>query len=142
MKKAALFSILLCLALLAGCRSAGFRLQAEEIRQVEVYTGGVPAAAEKKTVTGEEDIRRIASLVNGLLLLGEASEEDVEAGGIGLYLQIIFTSGEEQRIRLPGDDLLLQEGKLYRTNGLNGTDLWESLDYEAVLVGEEGLPQG
>lgn len=142
MKKAALFSVLLCLALLAGCRSAGFRLQAEEIRQVEVYTGSVPAAAEKKTVTGEEDIRRIASLVNGLLLLGEASEEDVEAGGIGLYLQVIFTSGEEQRIRLPGDDLLLQEGKLYRTNGLNGADLWESLDYEAVLVGEEGLPQG
>ena len=66
----------------------------------------------------------------------------MEAGGIGLYLQVIFTSGEEQRIRLPGDDLLLQEGKLYRTNGLNGADLWESLDYEAVLVGEEGLPQG
>lgn len=127
-----------------GCRSGaeGYSLNASNIDCIVVYTGGVPAAAVKKTVTSEKDIKEIVDIINGIELLHRASEEDAVAGGIGLYFQFDLKNGMEQVVYLGGDgDLISLSGVLYKVEKIDASGLWDKLDYEERKVGVEGLPE-
>ena len=64
MKKILCLWFILCLSLtLSGCQASrvpGLDWEAEEMVELQVFTGGVPAAAQRKITRDTEDIRRVA----------------------------------------------------------------------------------
>ena len=128
------------LLLLTGCQSA-FSFSPAEVQSVDVFTGSVPAAAVRKTVSHEEDIKRLTEAVNQIKFLGSASQADEVAGGIGLHFRFHLTGGTDIVISIGGNgSLLRKDGKLYSITPIAYDVLWESLDYEEIPVSESELP--
>ena len=128
MKKWFLVLLALCLTL-SGCQAArvpGLDWDAEEMVELQVFTGGVPAAAQRKITRDTEDIRRVAQALFSLEAARDAVNEDVPCGGIGTYFVFRRADGSY---------------KLRQKFPLDPDALWNSLEGEAEWVGEDGLPE-
>lgn len=146
MKKLFLLTAALCLCLgLVGCgggSSAVFSFEASQISLVDVFTGGVPGDAVKKSVTEPEDVKKLVSQINEIRLGGPASTEDSTAGGIGLYLHLRYHDGKVYTVYVGDDGTTVQQNGLsYKMKkAIDVNALWESLDYEESPVPQEELP--
>ena len=124
MKKILCLCFILCLSL-SGCQASrvpGLDWNPEEMVELQVFTGGVPAAAQRKITRDTEDIRRVATYF--VFRRADGSQEVVLLGS--------------------GRDLLTTgEGfyKLRQKFPLDPDALWNSLEGEAEWVGEDGLPE-
>ena len=112
-----------------------------DVEKLEVFAVSVPAQAMRKTVTNENDIKGIIDGLNALTIVREATNDDFLAGGIGLTFHFHLKNGHNYTINNT-DNLLRNTDGLFVVSGTSiGTDtFWNSLNYEAVLVGESGLP--
>lgn len=85
MKRSLALCALLCLLLaLSGCRAArvpGLEWDPEEMVELQLYQGAVPADAQRKTTTDPEKIRQAAQALFSLRVERDAVNEDVPAGG-------------------------------------------------------------
>lgn len=145
MKRLGVLSLCLFL-LLSGCQStndSAYSFDAAEIQSIDVFMGGVPAAAVKKTVTSTDDIEKVVDVLNGICITGTAAAEDEITGGIGIFFQINMADGETQTIHIGGNGELLYSGDntLSKIKAIDYDELWGDLGYTEVKVGEEGLPQ-
>ena len=141
MKKILCLCFILCLSL-SGCQASrvpGLDWEAEKMVELQVFTGGVPAAAQRKITRDTEDIRQVAQALFSLEAARDAVNEDVPCGGIGTY----FVSQEVVLLGSGRDLLTTGEGfyKLREPFPLDPDALWNSLEGEAELVGEDGLPE-
>ena len=87
MKKILCLCFILCLSL-SGCQASrvpGLDWDAEKMVELQVFTGGVPAAAQRKITRDTEDIRQVAQALFSLEAARDAVNEDVPCGGIGTY---------------------------------------------------------
>lgn len=95
----------------------------------------------KKEVTSAGDVKRIVETINQIEILRKGAEQDEVAGGIGIVLQFNGTDGKTQVISIGGDGALLRlNGVSYKITAIDCLELWDSLDYEEIEVGEDGLP--
>ena len=147
MKKILCLCFILCLSL-SGCQASrvpGLDWNPEEMVELQVFTGGVPAAAQRKITRDTEDIRRVAQALFSLEAARDAVNEDVPCGGIGTYFVFCRADGSQEVVLLgSGRDLLTTgEGfyKLRQKFPLDPDALWNSLEGEAEWVGEDGLPE-
>lgn len=147
MKKILCLCFILCLSL-SGCQASrvpGLDWNPEEMVELQVFTGGVPAAAQQKITRDTEDIRRVAQALFSLEAARDAVNEDVPCGGIGTYFVFRRADGSQEVVLLgSGRDLLTTgEGfyKLRHPFPLDPDALWNSLEGEAEWVGEDGLPE-
>lgn len=136
--------LLLCLLfILSGCQKQppAFSIEEDHIKSIDVFTGGVPSAAVKKVVTAPDDIKKIAKKLNDINLLSKSDDNDMPAGGIGLYFKLDLSDETSQLFHIIGDgDLIRIDGSLYKIKKIDITDLWESLNYEEVRAEEGELP--
>ena len=130
------------LPVLSGCgQTPAFSLDPEEISSIAVYTGGVPAEAQRKETGNAGEVEEIVRVLNGIRVRGEASYDDVPAGGIGIWFEVQDKDGETSVARVLGDgDLLAQGAALYRITAIDPEKIWDSLDGASETVGEAGLP--
>lgn len=128
--------------LLTACQTGvpAYRLRAAQIQMIEAYTGGVPAAAVKKTLDGEADIHKAVDCFNRLLILGPDTREET-AGGIGYTFALHMKDGGTEHIWLTEDGRLFWKGEWRRVSGVDLPSLWESLDAPQEQVSETDLPQ-
>ena len=149
MKKILCLWFLLCLSLtLSGCQASrvpGLDWDAEEMVELQLYQGGVPADAYRKTTRDPEIIRQAAQALFSLRVERDAVNEDVPCGGIGTYFVFRRADGSQEVVLLGsgGDLLTTGEGfyKLRQKFPLDPDALWNSLEGEAEQVGEGGLPE-
>lgn len=82
-------------------------------------------------------------MINGITVTGIASDSDEVVGGIGIYFQIHMTNGEVKVISIGANGKLLRYSSnvRYKIKAIDENELWESLDYEEIEVGEDGLPR-
>lgn len=145
MKK--VWTILTVLALvlsLTGCQAGaeGYSLDVSNIDSIVVFTGGIPAAAVKKAVTSQKDIKEIVNLINGIEIVRKASEKDSVCGGIGFYFQIHLKNGMEQVVYLGEEgNLISLSGSLYKIKKVDASGLWDKLDYKEQKAGTDELPE-
>ena len=125
-----LLLLLLGLSVLSGCgQKSVFSLDPEEISRIAVYTGGVPADAQRKETENAGEVERIVRILNGIRVRGKASYDDVPAGGIGIWFEVLGKDGQTSVARVLGDgDLLAQGAMLYRIAAIDPEEIWESLD--------------
>ena len=138
-----LLFLFVSLSLLAGCQKSVTdpAIVVSQVQSIDVFTGSVPAAAVKKTVTSGDDIERLVHVINGLTIIGRASVNDQVSGGIGIYFQVHRLDGEDIVVYVSGNgDLVQQDGTMHKINRIDINGLWDSLDYREIYVGEEGLP--
>ena len=137
-----LMLLLLGLSALSGCgQKSVFSLDPEEISRIAVYTGGVPADAQRKETENAGEVERIVRILNGIRVRRKASYDDVPAGGIGIWFEVLGKDGQTSVARVLGDgDLLAQGAMLYRIAAIDPEEIWESLDAPSETVGETGLP--
>ena len=147
MKKILCLCFILCLSL-SGCQAArvpGLDWDAEKMVELQVFTGGVPAAAQRKITRDTEDIRQVAQALFSLEAARDAVNEDVPAGGIGTYFVFVREDSSQEVVHLGSGGELLSTGegfyKLRKKFPLNPDALWNSLEGEAEQVGEGGLPE-
>lgn len=128
---------------LSGCKGhrISLNIQAEEINNAELFTGSVPADAQKKEITGGSDIQIILDEINRLSIERTATDEDAWAGGIGLFIRFNMTDGSSVVFHLDQHTFTDADGKRYivRENNI-AYDLYAGMDCEAIPVGEDGLP--
>ena len=149
MKRSLALCALLCLLLaLSGCRGArvpGLDWDPEEMVELQLYQGAVPADAQRKTTTDPEKIRQAAQALFSLRMERDAVNEDVPAGGIGTYFVFVREDSSQEVVHLGSGGELLSTGegfyKLRHKFPLDPDALWNSLEGEAVWVGEGGLPE-
>ena len=144
-KKAICLCLALWLLLLPGCRAGrvpGLNWDPGEMVELALYTGSVPADAQRKTTTDPREIRQAAQALFRLRPQGEAGEEDVLAGGIGVILVFTRAGGAREVIHLGsgGGTLRTQAGFYKLRRPLPEETLWGLVDAPAHPVGEEGLP--
>ena len=149
MKRSLALCVLLCLLLaLSGCRAArvpGLDWDPEEMVELQLYQGAVPAGAQRKTTTdpGEDP----PGGPGPVLPAGGAGRvnEDVPAGGIGTYFVLVREDSSQEVVHLGSGGELLSTGegfyKLRQKFPLDPDALWNSLEGEAEQVGESGLPE-
>ena len=149
MKKLLVLSLVVCLLMsLSGCRASrvpGLDWNSEEMVELHLYQGAVPADAHRKITRDQETIQLVARALFSLRVERDAVNEDVPCGGIGTYF-VFFREDLSWEVVLLGsskDLLYTGEGfyKLQREFPLNPDALWNSLKGEAVWVGEGGLPE-
>ena len=147
MKKILCLCFILCLSL-SGCQASrvpGLDWNPEEMVELQVFTGGVPAAAQRKITRDTEDIRRVAQALFSLEAARDAVNEDVPAGGIGTYFVFVREDSSQEVVHLGSGGELLSTGegfyKLRHKFPLDPDALWNSLEGEAEQVGESGLPE-
>lgn len=133
---------------LCSCQTShvpGLDWDAEEMVELHVFQGGVPADAHRKITTDPEEIQRVAKSLFALKVERDAVNEDVPCGGIGTYLSFYRadTSRETVLVGSGGDLLYTGEGfyKLKREISPNQDVLWDSIDAQPELVGENQLPE-
>ena len=103
-----LMLLLLGLSALSGCgQKSVFSLDPEEISRIAVYTGGVPADAQRKETENAGEVERIVRILNGIRVRGKASYDDVPAGGIGIWFEVLGKDGQTSVARVLGDGDLL-----------------------------------
>ena len=93
---------ILCLSL-SGCQASrvpGLDWNPEEMVELQVFTGGVPAAAQRKITRDTEDIRRVAQALFSLEAARDAVNEDVPCGGIGTYFVFRRADGSQEVVLL------------------------------------------
>lgn len=112
--------------------------------ELQVFTGGVPAAAQRKITRDKEDIRQVAQALFSLEAARDAVNEDVPCGASA---PILSSAGQmAPRGGAPGQ----RQGFAHHRGGLlqaaakvslDPDALWNSLEGEAEWVGEDGLPE-
>ena len=140
----ALFALLFLLFPLAGCQGSPlYDFDPEQVESVEVFTDSAPAQAVKKTVIGREDIQQIVEMLNGLRAIDQGDETNIPDGGMGMYFQLFFSDGSRIVVQINSDWAQSQsdETRQRLKEVPDGDALWESLDYEEILVKEEELPK-
>lgn len=104
MKRSLALCALLCLLLaLSGCRAArvpGLDWDPEEMVELQLYQGGVPADAYRKTTRDPEKIRQAAQALFSLRVERDAVNEDVPAGGIGTYFVFVREDSSQEVMHL------------------------------------------
>ena len=148
MKQTRCLWLLLCLCLvltLSGCRAGrvpGLDWDPADFTQLELFTGGVPADAQRKITTDPQEIQRAAQALFRFRVQREAASQDVTAGGIGLFLAFTRADGSQEVVHLGGSGTTLRTGagfyKLRRP--ASETALWEMVSAPAEPVGESALP--
>ena len=147
MKKWILLLSLMIVFLFAGCDGAGQKtvdlptvdLSVEEIVSIDIFSGAVPSDAHKKHVTDPDDIQRIVDNLNSLEFVRVAKEKDMLAGGISILCSINYEDGTHFVISADYT-LAYYQGEEFVIKEIDMQSLYDSLDYEAILVGESGLP--
>ena len=134
MKRSLALCALLCLLLaLSGCRAArvpGLDWDPEEMVELQLYQGAVPAGAQRKTTTDPEKIRQAAQALFSLRVERDAVNEDVPAGGIGTYFVFVREDSSQEVMHLGSGGELLSTGegfyKLRHKFPLDQDALWNS----------------
>lgn len=142
-KVLALLAVLFLLFPLAGCQGSPlYSFDPEQVESVEVFADSAPAQAVKKTVIGREDIQQIVEMLNGLRAIGQGDETNIPDGGMGMYFQLFFSDGSRIVVQINSDWAQSQsdETRQRLKEVPDGDALWESLDYEEILVNKEELP--
>lgn len=139
-------AVALGLVVLVGLAAAGqkklFQLDAGKIVSIDLYSGSVPAAAYRKTVTRQDDIAAITEKVNRLTYKREVRDEDLGFGGIGLYILFHEQNGETCWLHVYSVDVtMVRTAEEYCVvNGdFKEQALWDTMDYSEELVGEAPL---
>jgi len=135
-------TILIFLALLVGCNKVNnISFVVDDIENIEVFTGSVPARAFKKTVTDVEDISKIINALNALTIVREATDDDSLSGGIGMQFGFHLSSGDNYVIINNGNLLHTENGSfVVKGTSLSSDKFWLSLNYEEISVVENELP--
>ena len=147
MKKPSFFSIFVfscMLIVLAGCESTkeiDFSFSAGDIESVEIFSGGVPAQAEKKIVTETEDIEDIIKALSKLSIERDATNDDRIAGGIGNIFRFQLSKGDSYALSVHQNLLRTTAGfYIVKNTGIGTAEFFTSLAYESVKVDESELP--
>jgi len=139
-----LFGIISCIILLSGCNlSQGIDVffTIDEVLSLEVFSGGVPARAEKKTITDAEDIKDIMTDLNKLTIERNATDDDRISGGIGNRFLFNLTDGNEYMVIVHQNLLWTADGVyIVKEIDIGKSEFWNSLDYDPVKVDESELP--
>ena len=115
MKKILCLCFILCLSL-SGCQASrvpGLDWNSEEMVELQVFTGGVPAAAQRKITRDTEDIRRVAQALFSLEAARDAVNEDVPCGGIGTYFVFRRADGSQEVVLLGSGRAFTSCGKSF-----------------------------
>lgn len=149
MKKLVALSLVVCLLMsLPGCQAArvpGLDWNSEEMVELHLYQGAVPADAHRKITRDQKTIQQVARALFSLRVERDAFNEDVYCGGIGTYF-VFFREDLSREVVLLGsskDLLYTGEGfyKLRREFPLNPDALWNSIEGKSEWVGESKLPE-
>ena len=138
-------AVMLCFTLTA-CneeKNIDFPFELSSIENVEMFRFIIPADAEKKVITQQEDIKSIYQLFERISLKDKETEP-VAGGSVTSFrfhlsdsttYEIIYSSiaVKAGRIHLTGNE------KDYFTSADIGA-CWNNYDYEAVAVDESELP--
>lgn len=144
MKKYSLILVLICLLSLAGCtkqettKSIDFPFEIADIVSVDTYHyEGVPAAAEKKTVTEKNDIEELYNYFEKLIFQNKKVEET--AGGTVTFFRFHLADDTEYEISYLKNDekggilkLLTDDVEQYTTADVE--EYWFNLSYDAIPV--------
>ena len=135
----------LCLSLVGCNPKLVFELpfDSADISNVEMYRQTVPVSAEKKTITGRDDMEALYQLFDGLAV-SDRKTEPVAGGGItsfrfhlsdGTSYEIIYCSEavKSGRLKIPS------AGADYFTSADLGA-CWDHYDYETEAANESELP--
>lgn len=115
-------------------------IDVENVESIDAVYGSVPVDAHKKHITKQEDIILIVDNLNSLVFKRSATTKDIPSGGIGTSYRINYKDGTSEVI-FENHYVSGYQGELYVITEAEFSNLWEELDYEAVLVGEEGIPE-
>lgn len=144
MKEYSLILVLVCILSLVGCtkhetvKSIDFPFEIADITSVDTYHyEGVPAAAEKKTVTEKNDIEELYNYFENLTFQNKKAEET--AGGSGTFFRFHLADNTQYEISYLSNGknggilkLLLDDVEHYTTADVG--EYWLSLSYDAVSV--------
>ena len=143
MKRLIAFIIALtaCSILLFSNSCMLIKLDPGKIELVNLYCGGVPADARRKTVTERDDVERIVKYVNKQRVSSETANVEPSIGGIGLYIEFVSSDGNKDALYI-NHDWVAYKGKLYNIRKPHEieSEIWASYNYKETLVGEDGLP--
>ena len=136
--------ILLLAVLLMGCgqKLDGIReLRTEQVERIEVYTGGVPMDARRKTVTDPDELESVLSMLRGIRIRREAREDELLAGALGLGFRVVGRDGSEVALWW-NDGQVSYEGVRYWGAGGPGDEaaFWKGLSAPEEQASEEELP--
>ncbi|MFA9557789.1 hypothetical protein ACERII_10825 [Evansella sp. AB-rgal1] len=137
-------SISVFIFIFSSNRPIDLSVNAEDVRHIDIFTGSVPASAEKKSVTKSTDIEEIINLLNEVTIKRKASENYSQVGGIGMYFEFHLENGENAIVHLSSETISTKDG-FFKTNKvpreLDDEDtFWKSLSYESVNVKQDELP--
>lgn len=145
------FVLCICVAVLcfSGCnincesleeREPIYHLNPDEVVEIEVFRNSVPADTIKKTVDKKEDIEYIVSVINDIYIKKEAKEKDMLVGGMGPIFLVKLADETSVTISTSGNLIYFKDVIYVMEETLDCDELWESLSYEEVSVGENGIP--
>lgn len=115
-------------------------IDVENVESIDAVYGSVPVDAHNKHITEQADIIIIVDNLNSLKFKRIATSKDIPNGGIGTSYTINYKDGTYEVIS-ENHYVVGYQGELYAIEEAEFSNLWEELDYEAVLVGEEGIPE-
>ena len=133
MKRSLALCALLCLLLaLSGCRAArvpGLDWDPEEMVELQLYQGGVPADAQRKTTTDPETEEEVTTSVTGVYVLTGAQAEFkpveilVDDGDYYLVqaaLPEVASDNQIKRAFRAGDQVIISVDELYDGKVISG----------------------
>jgi len=140
--------VLICTCFLlfaAGCGNTDKLLDftSSDVENIEIYMFNVPINAEKKTVTGENDIKAITDRLNSVKIEREATPEDSMVGG-GITFVFNKTDGTQFIINYDGSTVKTPDDSprryWYKVDDDSLSGIWDDLDYPSQMVHQDELP--
>lgn len=147
MKKLAVLILALAMSLwLVGCtQTASIQLpfEASDVKSLELFRFSVPAQAEKKEITRQQDIAQIHAMLEKLSLKEETG--DSVAGSTTLLFQFHLGDGTEYQVAYSSVDsksgrIRITDSERAYSTSAEIEESWSQYDYEAVSVPESELP--
>ena len=146
--KKSIYSFFICICLLlfiTGCgnttKLVNFSLS--DMKSIDIYKFSVPTDAEKKVVTGENDIKTIINDINSIKIKGKATLADSTDGGA---MTFVFnkTDGTQFIISYDGGTIKTPDGSpnqfWYKIDDNSMFSKWDNLNYSAQKVSQSELP--
>ena len=131
---------------LAGCtrnETIDFPFETAEVEDIEMFYFVNPAEAEKKVITGQEDIEKLCQLFESVVL--EDKETEPVAGGSvtsfrfnlsgGMTYEVIYSSIAARSGRIMVSD---SEKDYFTSSDIES--IWNNCDYAAEKAAERELP--
>lgn len=124
-----LFPLILSIALCAGCGSQKeLPFQPENVESVEVYRFIVPAMAEEKVVSDQNEIETVCSR---LIPLRKWKSRNTVSGGTTISFRVNLNDGEQY-------ELIYSESETENIEPFE--ELWNNIFTDALPAAEDELP--